>query len=64
MPSKKTRPLPSDARVIDEKDPMWSSLDNLTVGMTPHERAQYLMDLVETLTKKQAPKSESEPPSK
>ena len=62
MPSKKKHPLPSDARVIDERDPMWSSLDNLTVGMTPSQRASYLIDLVESLTKKQA--SKSEPPSK
>ena len=39
-------------RVIDARDPLWSSLDSLTVGMSPHERSQYLMKMVDELTKK------------
>jgi hypothetical protein len=43
---------PKPIRVMDERDPMWSSLNNLTVGMTPQERAEYLIKFVESLTKK------------
>lgn len=39
-------------RVIDARDSLWSSLDNLTVGMSAKERSQYLMKLVEQVTQK------------
>jgi len=38
-------------QVLDERDPLWSSLTNLTAGMSPEKRAQYLINLVENLKK-------------
>ena len=43
--------------VMDERDPLWSSLDNLTVGMSPQERSQYLINMVAELTDKKKPDS-------
>ena len=34
-------------RVLDPQDQLWSSIDNLLVGLGPQERAQKLIDLVE-----------------
>ena len=48
----KKRPLKGPKRVLDERDPMWSSLDNLTAGMSAQERASYLIDAVKEMTKK------------
>jgi hypothetical protein len=48
----KKRPLQGPKRVLDERDPMWSSLDNLTAGMSAQERASYLIDAVKEMTKK------------
>ena len=31
--------------VMYERDPLWSSVDNLTVGMSQQERSQYLIEL-------------------
>lgn len=39
-------------RAIDARDSLWSSLDNITVGMSAKERSQYLMKLVEQVTQK------------
>ena len=47
----KKRPLQGPKRVLDERDPMWSSLDNLTAGMSAQERASYLMSAVKEMTK-------------
>jgi hypothetical protein len=35
--------------MIDERDPLWSSLNSLTAGMMPEERAEYLMNLVDSM---------------
>ena len=48
----KKRPLQGPKRVLDERDPMWSSLDNLTAGMSAQERASYLIEAVKEMTKK------------
>ena len=48
----KKKPLQGPKRVLDERDPMWSSLDNLTAGMSAQERANYLIDAVKEMTKK------------
>jgi hypothetical protein len=50
-PKAKKRPLQGPKRVLDERDPMWSSLDNLTAGMSAEERASYLIEAVKELTK-------------
>ena len=47
----KKRPLQGPRRVLDERDPLWSSLDNLTAGMSAQERASYLMNAVKEMTK-------------
>ena len=36
----------SVTRMIDPNDPLHDSIENLTVGMTPEEKAEYLIDLV------------------
>ena len=46
----KKQSLPEQVTMIDERDPLWSSLNSLTAGMTPDERADYLMNLVDSLT--------------
>ena len=47
----KKRPLKGPERVLDERGPQWSSLDNLTAGMSAQERASYLMSAVKEMTK-------------
>lgn len=42
----KKQSLPKKVRVIDERDQMWSSLNNLTAGMDPHERFRFLDNFV------------------
>ena len=37
-------------RIVDARDPVWSSLDKLTAGLDPHERFKVLDDLVKKLT--------------
>ena len=54
MKSKKTVPTKS-VRVIDERDQMWTSIDNLTVGMTPEERSKKLREFVGSLPKVKKP---------
>ena len=54
MKSKKTVPTKS-VRVIDERDQMWTSIDNLTVGMTPEERTKKLREFVGSLPKVKKP---------
>ena len=44
MKSKKTEGPSKSPRVIDERDQMWSSVDNLTVGMIPAERSKKLRE--------------------
>jgi hypothetical protein len=47
----KKQSLRNPERVLDERDPLWSSLDNLTAGMSAQERASYLMSAVKEMTK-------------
>ena len=42
----KKQSLPKPVRVIDERDQAWSSLNNLTAGMDPHERFRFLNNFV------------------
>ena len=51
MKSKKTAGPSKSLRVIDERDQMWSSVDNLTVGMTPEERSKKLREFVDSIPK-------------
>ena len=51
MKSKKTAVPTKSVRVIDERDQMWSSVENLTAGMTPEERSKKLRDFVDSLPK-------------
>ena len=37
-------------RIVDARDPVWSSLDKLTAGLDPHERFKVLDNLVKKLT--------------
>ncbi len=36
-------------KIIDPNDPLHDSIENLTVGMTPEERAEYLINLVKSI---------------
>ena len=51
MKYKKTAGPSNSVRVIDEQDQLWSSADNLIVGMTPEERSKKLRGFVDSLTK-------------
>ena len=42
-------------KVIDERDQMWSSVDNLTAGMTPEDRSKQLREFVDSLPKVKKP---------
>jgi hypothetical protein len=53
--SKKTAGPSKSPRVIDERDQMWSSVDNLTVGMTPEERSKKLREFVDSIPKVKKP---------
>lgn len=55
MKSKKTSEPSKSVRVIDGRDRMWSSVDNLTVGMTPEERSKKLREFVDSLPKVKKP---------
>ena len=55
MNSKKTARPYKSVRVIDDRDQMWSSVDNLTVGMTPEERSKKLRDFVGSIPKVKKP---------
>ena len=55
MKSKKTAGPSKSVRVIDERDQMWSSIDNLTAGMTPEERSKKLRGFVDSLPKVKKP---------
>ena len=45
----KKQSSPSPVRVVDEQDPLWSSVEDLTVGLTPDERYNVLKKLDESL---------------
>ena len=55
MKSKKTSEPSKSPRVLDERDQMWSSVDNLTVGMTPEERSKKLREFVDSIPKVKKP---------
>jgi len=42
----------SPKRIVDERDLVWSSLNNLTAGLNPEERFNKLNDLVKKVTDK------------
>lgn len=61
MKTKKTS-VPSKAvRVIDERDQMWSSVKNLTAGMTPEERSKKLREFVDSIPKVKKPEKDYDP---
>ena len=55
MKSKKAAGPSKSVRVIDERDQLWSSVDNLTVGMTPEERSKKLREFVDSIPKVKKP---------
>ena len=62
-PKSGTKKQSSPARVIDPQARHFASLDNLTVGMSPQERAQYLIKFCESLdSSSAAPASSSRSP--
>ena len=58
MKSKKTAVPTKSVRVIDERDQMWSSVENLTAGMTPEERSKKLREFVDSIPKVKKPEQE------
>ena len=61
MKSRKIAGPSKSPRVIDERDQMWSSVDNLTVGMTPEERSKKLREFVDNPPKVKKPKQGYDP---
>ena len=55
MKSKKNARPSKSVRVIDERDQMWSSVENLTAGMTPEERSKKLREFVDSIPKVKKP---------
>jgi hypothetical protein len=45
----------SVTRMSDPKDPLYDSIENLTVGMSLDERAEYLIDLVNKIDQQPKP---------
>ena len=58
MKSKKTAGPSKSVRVIDERDEMRSSVENLTAGMTPEERSKKLREFVDSLPKVKKPEQD------
>ena len=61
MKSKKTAVPTKSVRVIDERDQMWSSVENLTAGMTPEERSKKLREFVDSIPKVKKPEQGYDP---
>ena len=61
MKSKKTAGPSKSIKVIDERDQVWSSVDNLTAGMTPEERSKKLREFVDSLPKVKKPEQGYDP---
>jgi hypothetical protein len=61
LKSKKTVVPSKSERVIDERDQVWSSVDNLTAGMTPEERSKKLREFVDSLPKVKKPEQGYDP---
>ena len=55
---KNSGPSKSSVRVIDERDQVWSSVENLTAGMTPEERSKKLREFVDSLPKVKKPEQD------
>jgi hypothetical protein len=45
----KKQKTPKPIRVLDERDQVWSSIKDLTVGMTPDQRYQTLKQFVDSI---------------
>ena len=58
MKSKNPAVPTKSVRVIDERDQMWSSVENLTAGMTPEERSKKLREFVDSIPKVKKPEQE------
>lgn len=58
MKTKKTAGPSKCVRIIDERDQIWSSIDNLTVGMIPEERSKKLREFVGSLPKVKKPEQD------
>lgn len=58
MKSKKAAGPSKSVRVIDERDQIWSSVENLTAGMTPEERSKKLREFVDSLPKVKKPEQD------
>ena len=58
MKSKKAVRSSKSVRVIDERDQIWSSVDNLTAGMTPEERSKKLREFVDSIPKVTKPEQD------
>ena len=61
MKSKKTAGPSKSVRVIDERDQLWSSVENLTTGMTPEERSKKLREFVDSIPKVKKPEQDCDP---
>ena len=61
MKSKKAARPSKSVRVIDERDQMWSSVENLTAGMTPEERSKKLREFVDSIPKVKKPEQGYDP---
>jgi hypothetical protein len=49
-PDKPKKQKPSKPiRVLDERDQVWSSIRNLTTGMSAKQRAKFLIEFVESI---------------
>lgn len=58
MKSKEATGPSKSVRLIDERDQMWSSVDNLTAGMTAAERSKQLREFVDSLPKVKKPEQD------
>jgi len=58
LKSKKSVVPSKSERVIDERDQVWSFVDNLTAGMTPEERSKKLREFVDSLPKVKKPEQD------
>ena len=61
MKSKKTAGPSKSPRVIDERDQVWSYVDNLTAGMTPEERSKKLREFVDSISNFKKPEQGYDP---
>ena len=58
MKSKKAAGPSKSVRVINERDQIWSSVENLTAGMTPEERSKKLREFVDSIPKVKKPEED------